>query len=434
MKQVNISPGKNESGQIIVILGLAVIALLAFTGLAIDGNRVYHSRRINQSTADSAAMVGAGAAARYLEGQHLVVFDCDTPDNSLSAKASDVAIAAAIQAAKESALADSVVLLPYDLSTNNGVTSVCSSDGVRKYLDVIVKVTTTTPTTFTKVINISSINTSAQATVRIYPRQSAAYGNALVALSKDCGLGIDLTGSIDVKILDGGIFSNSSISGNSQSAKVYVKPPGTVLYNDGCPYTAKVNFTPNPPGPSHDRLAFDIEPPKCSNAAFVNANNASGTLSPGNYNGITVKNAVTLQPGLYCIRGPLNVNANANFTADGVTFYFLPGSSISFNGSAELHLKAPPANATPPAVPGLLMYFDKDLATTITLNGNSLNDYQGTIYAPKSHVKINGDSGSKTMYTQIIAYDIAINGNATLLMDQIGDDQFKFDASLGFLK
>ena len=58
---------RNERGQIIVILALAMVALIGFTALAVDGSLIYNARRQDQNTADSAALAGAGAAANYLK-------------------------------------------------------------------------------------------------------------------------------------------------------------------------------------------------------------------------------------------------------------------------------------------------------------------------------------------------------------------------------
>jgi len=53
-----------EKGQIIVILALGMVAILAITALAVDGSLLYNQRRQDQNTADSAALAGAGAAAK----------------------------------------------------------------------------------------------------------------------------------------------------------------------------------------------------------------------------------------------------------------------------------------------------------------------------------------------------------------------------------
>src|SRR5512139_563361 len=50
---------KTEQGQAIVIMAFAMIALLAFAALAIDGGNAYVERRRAQNGADAGALAGA---------------------------------------------------------------------------------------------------------------------------------------------------------------------------------------------------------------------------------------------------------------------------------------------------------------------------------------------------------------------------------------
>ena len=49
---------------------------------------------------------------------------------------------------------------------------------------------------------------------------------------------------------------------------------------------------------------------------------------------------LTFSPGLYCLKGDFDVNANAVIWAENVTLRFNSGTT-KFNGTAELHLTAP---------------------------------------------------------------------------------------------
>jgi Flp pilus assembly protein TadG len=70
-------PKRNESGQILILLALALVGLLGFTALAIDGSMVYTDRRYDQSAADSASLAGAQAAAYSLR----LTFVNDVPNH-----------------------------------------------------------------------------------------------------------------------------------------------------------------------------------------------------------------------------------------------------------------------------------------------------------------------------------------------------------------
>ena len=145
-----------EKGQIVVILAVALVGLLAITALAIDGSLVYNDRRLDQSTADSAALAGAGAAAQILKDIEPSEFVCGSGSGTKSYNAT----VAALQAARDSAQEDDRVLASQDLTTGNGVQIFCDVDqfGMR-YLDVKVVVTTDTQTTFARLISRDQIRT-----------------------------------------------------------------------------------------------------------------------------------------------------------------------------------------------------------------------------------------------------------------------------------
>ncbi len=55
-----------ERGQALVILAVALLALIAFAGLAIDGGRFYAERRQTQNAADAVALAGARELAEFI--------------------------------------------------------------------------------------------------------------------------------------------------------------------------------------------------------------------------------------------------------------------------------------------------------------------------------------------------------------------------------
>src|SRR3990172_4999758 len=72
----------SERGQVLVIIALAMIGLVAITGLAIDGSMVLADRRHAQNAADTAVLAGALTYIRECEES-----SCDTPGEIASAKA-----------------------------------------------------------------------------------------------------------------------------------------------------------------------------------------------------------------------------------------------------------------------------------------------------------------------------------------------------------
>jgi len=66
---------KSKQGQALIIVALAIVALAAAVGLAIDGGRLYELRRQVQNGADAAAMAGTREIA-------VMVSECSVPDNA----------------------------------------------------------------------------------------------------------------------------------------------------------------------------------------------------------------------------------------------------------------------------------------------------------------------------------------------------------------
>ncbi|HEY5668948.1 MAG TPA: Tad domain-containing protein, partial [Anaerolineales bacterium] len=60
-----------EKGQALVLITLAMVVLLGFTALAIDGGMVYSDRRHAQNAADASSLAGGSAAALQLENDHI---------------------------------------------------------------------------------------------------------------------------------------------------------------------------------------------------------------------------------------------------------------------------------------------------------------------------------------------------------------------------
>jgi hypothetical protein len=433
---------KKEKGQILVILALAMVAILAITALAIDGSLVYNDRRTDQSTADSAALAGAGAAAQILKDHHPSEFVCGGgADKPLAANAT----AAALQAAYNSALEDEVTLAIQDLSSGNGVQIVCGTTSLgKRYLDIKVAVTTHTQTNFAKLLSRNELVTSVDSTARVFPKQPFAYGNGLVSLSHSCRSyvgGIEFAGGANVLVKNSGVFSNSCIKATSGSVTVKVEG-GNINYITSCDGCSTADMEPSAlpaPDPIPTKL---MDPPICTTDPYVNAP-SSGEIGPGNYYGISVASNQTLilRPGLYCLKGDLKNGSQSTLKAERVTLYFITGDvTINQNNKGEVSLRsldcetADAGCGVPPAKRGVLMYFDPTNSHNVTLNGGSTNYFEGTIYGPNTTYKINGGSSSDSFKTQIIGSYIYISGGSNLNMNLDGAEMWQDPSSIELLK
>lgn len=447
---------KMEKGQILIILALAMVAIIGITALAVDGGMIYNERRTDQSTADSASMAGAGAAANLLKDSTVKGNWCGN-----SATMSDEATAAALQAAYDSALVDDVILAKQDLSTKHGVQIFCcdASDADcqgKYYLDVKVMVTSETDTFFAKLLSRDTLTTVVESTARVYPKRPFAGGMGLVTVSPECSNkvgGMTFGGGATVIVRNAGIFSNSCIK--AVASNITVESTGVdsgVWYvpdymhdssYEECKGCASANITPDPEPAGAPLEDITLEPPKCDlSKPFVDTS-GKGTLSPGNYNSINSSGDLTLLPGLYCLKGGFE-NTKGNVVGDNITLYFMNSTTVKINNnfnekkieeSYGLSLYAADGDnyGSPPAVRGLLMYFAKP--STIKVNGGSNNQMSGTIYAPTTEYTFNGGTEfDSVLQTQVIASFIKVDGGAELELNLEGAEFVQTPALIELLK
>lgn len=444
------SKHSSEKGQIIVILALSLVAILAITALAVDGSLVYNQRRLDQSTADSAAMAGAGAAANILKEIKPSTFDCGS---GVGATAST----AAVLAAQASASEDDVTLPNFNSlsalqTAKHGVRVECGGpdETGSKYLDVHVMVSSASVTTFARVISVDTLGTTVSAVARVYPIQPFALGNGLVSCSNKCSTkqgGIEFGGTGFTFINEAGVFSNSCIKAASSSTEVTVNGGSIQFINpepDGCFQCEDANMVPEP---SQAPMPIDCSammPPleTCKNAKdsdFVNPP-SSGTIGPGFYkNGLDTANGddLNLLPGLYCIKGGMSNNAKSHLSGSGVTLYFLSGDvTLNTNDKIEetygVMLSAPVCYGQPTC--GLLMYFDTSYSASVSMNGGAHNKFEGTIFGPTANFTINGGAEATTFNTQIIGQWIEVTGKSELQMNLDNANTAKKPASLSLIR
>jgi hypothetical protein len=134
---------------------------------------------------------------------------------------------------------------------------------------------------------------------------------------------------------------------------------------------------------------------------------AGGGLSAGG-NGVVVESVVT---GTTTVGGGVLIYNTSDPVPGTPCSGVACGAAIDLNGSAAV-LTLNPYNPDPlDRYNGMVIFQDRTLSATITLNGSSSNlNVSGTIYAPLALVKVNG-SNSTAMNSQVIAYDFQFNGS-----------------------
>jgi hypothetical protein len=198
----------------------------------------------------------------------------------------------------------------------------------------------------------------------------------------------------------GGFCAVGSVSA-SGSALTPVPETGCDRLND--PFLS----LPSPVSPGQNYNNVTVQP------------NTSQTLSPGTYkNGLTIKGAATLNPGLYVIEGSLTISSQASVTGSGVTFY-LTGAQAGFtiNGGGTIDLSA----ATTGPYEGLLIVQDRtaNAGNDNKLNGDAATKLVGGIYMPTQTITLTGSSGfgQASSFMPIVADKISLSGNATARLD-----------------
>jgi Flp pilus assembly protein TadG len=141
----------------------------------------------------------------------------------------------------------------------------------------------------------------------------------------------------------------------------------------------------------------------------LNFNGSTATLSPGVYCGWVNFNAsvnVTLQPGVYVIKGGgWNVNGG-DWSGNGVTFYFADTSKIQFNSAVAANITAP----TGGTYDGIVMYEADGLAKTQMAFDDSRDfNFKGLMYLPSRDVVFNSGSQAHSKEMGMVFNTLILN-------------------------
>lgn len=442
---------RSEKGQVLVLIVLAMVVLLGFTALAVDGGMVYSDRRHAQNAGDAASLAGGSAAALTLENSHVTYgnWNCS---NSAIGDARDDAEAAAIDRAGDNGFG-----IDRDVTDHHGVTTNCGTENhgawTEKYIDVTTEISTTTPTSFAHFVYSGKLQSRIKSVTRVRPRASLGFGNSIVALNEEQSChggtpnGVVFEGNVDVQVTGGGIFSNGCIQASGASFDVGVEctdPDNGCIVHVGDLETNHVeNFDPQPDSgdglllPDFALLYPSLE--NCNDPSLDHSPDHPGTeyrthvggtfadpeeIGPGNYSEIKMTGAVKMRPGLYCLYGDFDVGNN-DLSALGVTIFMVSGS-FNVSGGGVVNIHAPTSAHPEPAIPGMLIYMADCSQTTweycpagenegtVKLRGNTDSTFEGTIFAPIGRIDIAGtpDVPESVFNTQLIAKDVEIGGNA----------------------
>lgn len=139
----------------------------------------------------------------------------------------------------------------------------------------------------------------------------------------------------------------------------------------------------------------------------------SATLQPGKYSSITIgeRASLNLNPGLYCIYGS-GAEGHSFLMADmsqvigqDVILHLMEGAgSFKVSPTSGVYLYAPKDLLDPSGRQwgGMLIYAHPDVQRDFTFTGTSNSAYRGTIYAPGARCEVQGTKGFVTLKSQIV--------------------------------
>jgi Flp pilus assembly protein TadG len=380
--------GGNNAGNVAAAFALAMIPLAAAAGAAVDYSRASAARASLQSAADAAAL-RAAAARVSTDQQRLEVVRSFFPNAT-----------------------------PTDPGTQPfGERTASASVAGRS---VTVTAATRIKTGVLGVAGIPAIDITARATaVRINQGPPVC----VLALNPTAPGAVTFTGSASF-VAEGCAVHSNSTSASALTVQGSASARAAALCAVG---GASVSGSVTPaPETGCDRLDDPFRNLAQAVTSGCDQTNAevkpgtSATLSPGLYcNGLDIKGAATLRPGLYIVKdGPLTVSAQASLTGSGVTLY-LTGRQAGFtiNGGGAVELSAMPDGA----YSGLLIVQDRQAnpGAGNTLNGNSDTKLTGAIYTPTQTLTVSGSGsfGQASAFMPLIADQIKFAGSSTTHAD-----------------
>ncbi len=382
---------ENEQGQAIVLMALAMIALLAFAALAIDGGNAYVERRRSQNGADAGALAGArqvwinrvnlnssetlvlreanGAAEKNGIGDtnsisgdaingYVKAYYTDRNGNLLSNNGNPIAVGAA-----------------GSIPPNAGGLKVYASRDFKTFIAGI--------------IGRSEMAAMADATAVIIPPVGcgdyAIYGTG----PSGNNMSVHVTGSNgqgdNFQIVDGGIYGGDG--GHVQNSQVI----GSGIHVDivgGCNGNCTVGGTPI--------VNYNAEPqpaPVLYDIADYQPGGQYAVLAGSNYHQYNSSQSFTgnMAPGLYYVNGDVDLHdvaGNVSIVATG---------SIRINGSARL-------TTYDPRFPVLFTTSNSTNPGAISSHNPDL-ELHGFIVAPNGAINISGAQGA--LYGSVYAKEVS---------------------------
>jgi|DewCreStandDraft_2_1066082.scaffolds.fasta_scaffold00216_27 hypothetical protein len=389
------------------MVALAIVALVAMVGLAIDGGYAYAQRRLIQNLADSAALAGAGklrdglayttdaevrrSIERYAGGNRPILRDVHWEAYYTDALDQQIGT---IQ------VGDLGYIPP-------------QARGVR------VVAYAAFDTFFIRVLGINLGNVSASSVARIANPSSGGTWAIWVGGTSRCSQGTFNMQASDV-LITGALHSNANMQINAGGQGIVINGTVESVLGVETGNPAKISYNPpagNPsqttPQPVPFNWPIDMFAPGGAAAQAARAEGRYYHIAGDLDKNSPYLQGGRLQPGLYFVEGNVQLGqGGGQLIADNVTI--VARGTIKLSGGTRISYYKPAGDQCSTGGVVLASYYRAgDYCSTssagIELSGND-NSWVGVVYAPYSLVNISNARAS-TLNGAIIAQAVSISGS-----------------------
>lgn len=273
--------------------------------------------------------------------------------------------------------------------------------------------------------------------VRVAPGEPAC----VLALDPHASSSVKIQGSTQVTLTGCVIASNSDASdsiyrgGSAKlAAKCVLTSGGTVGLESNSNSSLDCDKPLEDQYPSLDPLA-GVNPPPYTGCQAVPGGKTK-TLSPGTYCNKTWSGDITLEQGIYILRGgQIKLGGNGRLVGHGVTIFLMDGAEFQSNANEVVQLS--PSDDEPYA--GITIYQERGNTSPLTINGGSGSELTGFIYAPSAHVNYAGNASMSGAgdCTRIVGKTIEMTGNSNVSSDceeQLGGREMSAGRKLSLVR
>lgn len=480
-------PRLQERGQALIMIALAVVGLFGFSALAIDGSRIFSDRRHAQNAADTAALAAALARVRAV-GSNLDA-NGNPIQSAIDAETVDAGMKRAASNGYENDANSTVEVHMCDEVQSLNLQPPCEGlpGGVTLSEYIQVKIVSTIPTTFARVIGRAQVTSVLTAIARAKSGRPSPLvnGNALAALAPSEPDAILGNGNTYLDVNNSGIFSNSDVKDLSAPCQegsmstigngdyfvdTSIQLVGSLCKNQNSNVNGPVvptNHIKYPPDISIQLPTISCGPQKSVPQPTQNVVGEDVyTFTPGTYGNINLPATghINFDEGNYCFTGGVDIrgtakvianrvnflisggefslNGRTTFTCDRALIYINGGTGMKFNGTGENACNNVTFIASTGTVSwngsvtnrffaptggeykNVLIYLPYGNSSELKITGNADNQLKGSIIAVSSKITIGGNQWTTGLHSQIIGYTINIQGNSQTTINYVPDEQF----------